>query len=150
MLSIDQDMVVAIDLVVAMAVDSEAIGSPQEQTVSIDATVAPSSTRRWITTRMAAGNSEEGLRVGGSNVGRLGNVINNRKSGNDGGTVGNRTATRKGSGSALLARMLFDKENRADRKQWCNGGEREGCMIAANLSKTWLNRERSKRATNMA
>ena len=79
-------------------------------------------------------DNDEGLRVGGSNgfsVGRLGYVDDDRKAENDGGTVGNRTAARKGSGSALLARMLFDKDNPVDRKKRCDGGEREGCMIPA-------------------
>jgi hypothetical protein len=43
------------------------------------------------------------------------------KSENDGWTVGNRVAARKGRGSALLARILFDNDNSADREQRYNG-----------------------------
>jgi hypothetical protein len=41
-----------------------------------------------------------------------------------------RVAARKGNGSALLARMIFDKENPVDRQyKGCGGGEQEGKMI---------------------
>ncbi len=50
-----------------------------------------------------------------SNEGRLGYRVDSRKSGNDGWIVGNSVITRTESGSALLARMLFDKDNPADR-----------------------------------
>ena len=65
---------------------------------------------------------DERLRVGGvtggrsrSSKNRLGYHVDSRKSGIDGWTVGNRKITRKESGSAPLARMLFDKDNPADR-----------------------------------
>ena len=61
-------------------------------------------------------DNDEGLRVGGSSLDRLKYVVIDHKTGSDGGTVGNRTAARKGSGSALLPRMLFDKDNPADKR----------------------------------
>jgi hypothetical protein len=43
--------------------------------------------------------------------------------------MGHRVAARKGSGSALLARMIFDKDNPADRQYKGDGrGEQEGNM----------------------
>jgi hypothetical protein len=44
--------------------------------------------------------------------------------------MGYRVAARKGNGSALLARMIFDKDNPADRQYKGYGeGEQEGKMI---------------------
>jgi hypothetical protein len=50
-----------------------------------------------------------------SSKSRLRYRVDSRKSGIDGWTVGNRKITRVESGSAPLARMLFDKDNPADR-----------------------------------
>ena len=47
-------------------------------------------------------------------VDRLGYGVDNSDPVNDGWIEGNRVAVRKGSGSALLARMIFDKDNPAD------------------------------------
>ena len=63
-----------------------------------------------------------GLRVGGRgrlSEDRLGNGVNSSGFENDGWIVGNRVAARKGSGLALLARTIFDKDYPADR-QTCN------------------------------
>ncbi len=44
--------------------------------------------------------------------------------------MGHRVAARKGSGSALLARMTFNKDNPADQQyKGYGGGEQEGKMI---------------------
>ena len=59
-------------------------------------------------------SNDEGLRVGSHSrfsEGRLEYGVNSCESENDGWTVGYKVAARKGSGSALLARMLFDKDN---------------------------------------
>lgn len=63
-------------------------------------------------------------------VDRLGYGVDNSDPENDGwiDSEGNRVAVRKSSGSALLARMIFDKDNPADR-QAKGGREREGYMI---------------------
>ena len=51
--------------------------------------------------------------------GRLGCGVDGCQSENDGWTVGLRTAARKVGGSALLARMSFDKDNPAkEREGW--------------------------------
>ena len=62
----------------------------------------------------------EGPRIGSRlSEGRLGYGVNSRKSENIGWIVGFRVAARKGSGLALLARIIFDKDNPADRP--CKG-----------------------------
>jgi len=73
----------------------------------------------------------EGPKIGSRlSEGRLGYGGDNRKSENIGWIVGLRVAARKGSGSALLARIIFDKDNPADQKcKGDSGGEREGKMI---------------------
>jgi hypothetical protein len=73
----------------------------------------------------------EGLRVGSRfSEGRLGYGVDSRKSANIGWIMGHRVAARKGSGPALLASMIFDKDNPADRQYKGNGGrEQEGKMI---------------------
>ena len=80
-------------------------------------------------------DTDEGLRVGGSTLARLEYVVDDHKTGSDGGTVGHKTAARKGSGSALLARMLFDKDNPADKRTTPRRGvteeKQEGYMIPA-------------------
>ncbi len=48
---------------------------------------------------------------------RLGYGVDNRDPENDGWIGGNRVATRKSSGSALLARMIFDKDNQIDKER---------------------------------
>ncbi len=73
---------------------------------------------------------EEELRVGSRfSEGRLGYSVDSRKSANIGWITVHRVAARKVSGSALLARMIFDKDNPADRHKANGGGEQEGKMI---------------------
>jgi hypothetical protein len=62
-------------------------------------------------------SDKEGLRVGSRfSEGRLGYDVDSRKSENIGWIIRYRVAARKGSGSALLARMIFDKDKPADRQ----------------------------------
>jgi hypothetical protein len=64
---------------------------------------------------------DEGPRIGSRlSEGRLGYGVQIRKSEAKRWFVGIRVAARKGSGSALQARIIFDKDNPADRK--CKDG----------------------------
>ena len=71
-------------------------------------------------------DDNEGLRIGLCES-RLGYGVDSRKYENVGWIMGHRVAARKGSLSALLARMIFDKDNPVDRQyKGDTGREREG------------------------